>query len=656
MVLRAILAAFLLGATLVAPAAPCGAEAPGMLVLDPARPVPDLAAFMRFAPDEGLPISALIDAFTAGRLSADFLAVADATPPYRGVWGLVEIASGAPPDDRAPDAWILVSRIHGLIALDAFVIRLGGATEQVLANDMREPFDATEFSATLLRSAPVTLAAGERALLMVRMVHGAVDSAALSLETPAGLQAEAFRLGMELAGFYAFLVACLIVFAAFSASMRSGVGLLYAALLALLLLFLAYLDNLLFRLVYPAHPGWHLPVGLSLLLIVLAAGFAAAAMSERRFSARGRFARLLTGAAVASILALGLVPVVAADVLAPTIYLAMAGMVAAQVAVVFRWDVVGDVQRPAFRLVVLVALAGIVVAVALALARVDAGVVSINGLAKLVYLSVAVLIMGGLSVSLIDLRRAHASAQMDRIAALEAEAAASRDLLEAERNYSRARDLAARRRAQLADMSHDLRQPLASLRLTMTTALRDASAEDRARLAEAFDYLQGLTRAHQAEGDADEEEAPETAPEVYALALLLATIGQMFDAEAAAKGIDLRIVPSSVLVAARPLAVMRILSNLVANAIRHAGRGRILVGVRHRGGMAEVQVLDQGPGMDAEALDRFRLRGQSGDQSDGQGLGLAICFALAGDMGLDLQVASVPGRGTVFSLRIPRAA
>ena len=37
-----------------------------------------------------------------------------------------------------------------------------------------------------------------------------------------------------------------------------------APLLALLLLFLAYLDNLLFRLVYPAHPGWHLPVGLSL--------------------------------------------------------------------------------------------------------------------------------------------------------------------------------------------------------------------------------------------------------------------------------------------------------------------------------------------------------------------------------------------------------
>ena len=62
--------------------------------------------------------------------------------------------------------------------------------------------------------------------------------------------------------------------------------------------------------------------------------------------------------------------------------------------------------------------------------------------------------------------------------------------------------------------------------------------------------------------------------------LVLETVHRMFESEARANDIELRVQPSSLSITPEATIVMRIVSNLVANAIKHAGQGKIVLGVR----------------------------------------------------------------------------
>ena len=137
---------------------------------------------------------------------------------------------------------------------------------------------------------------------------------------------------------------------------------------------------------------------------------------------------------------------------------------------------------------------------------------------------------------------------------------------------------------------------------------------------------------------------------------MLHTVGEMFREEAVSKGLELRVASGGGTVHASPLAVMRIISNLVSNAVKYTEQGGVLIGGRRRGSGAEIVVVDTGPGMTSEELQRFSESYQKGEASEGTGLGLSICYGLARAGDLDLAVRSAPGRGTCFRLRLPGGA
>ena len=96
---------------------------------------------------------------------------------------------------------------------------------------------------------------------------------------------------------------------------------------------------------------------------------------------------------------------------------------------------------------------------------------------------------------------------------------------------------------------------------------------------------------------------------------------------------------------------MRLVSNLVANAVKYTDRGKILLGCRRRNAGLSVVVADTGPGIEADELDRvmhFRERGSAACNVEGHGLGLGIAHALALSGGYKLSCRSVPGKGTAF--------
>src|SRR5205085_10603739 len=135
---------------------------------------------------------------------------------------------------------------------------------------------------------------------------------------------------------------------------------------------------------------------------------------------------------------------------------------------------------------------------------------------------------------------------------------------------------------------------------------------------------------------------------------VLTQVQNAFAGPAQAKGLTLQVVPSRLWVRSDPVVLGRIVSNLVANAVRYTEKGRVLVGCRRRGDRVEVQVLDTGIGIAEEQRERifeeFYQVGDGGREGQkGLGLGLAIVRGSAALLGGEVDLGSVPGRGSCCS-------
>jgi signal transduction histidine kinase len=272
--------------------------------------------------------------------------------------------------------------------------------------------------------------------------------------------------------------------------------------------------------------------------------------------------------------------------------------------------------------------------------------------------------LAALATHITALKLDHDRSLQQALEAAQRDAELSRQVLEAEQRYTRARELAAARHRQLAATSHDIRQPLTSLRAVVDRLPPDLGSRERDILMRSLDYIEDLSRAHvdelpraddgDGDGDGDgDEHASQDVAESYRADLLLHTVKQMFDAESRAKGITLRVAPCSAVVCEPPLVLMRILGNLVANAVKHCTSGSVLLGCRRRGDGVSYEVIDTGPGIAPRELQRILEPYEKGQASGGEGLGLAICRQLAEAHGYALQVRSRVGAGTRFALHIP---
>jgi signal transduction histidine kinase len=225
------------------------------------------------------------------------------------------------------------------------------------------------------------------------------------------------------------------------------------------------------------------------------------------------------------------------------------------------------------------------------------------------------------------------------------------------------REVEAARRRLVASVSHDLRTPLASLRLLVE------SIDDGVVTGETRDRYLGEIRTHVAalSGLIDDLfelsriEAGEiswTMGQVELGELVGDTVAAM-RAPAAARGVALAAeLPAGELVArANAEKLQRVLFNLIQNAIRHTpADGSVTVRARTAPGGVEVEVADDGDGISpadgARAFDAFfRGEGAAGEE-DGAGLGLAISRAIVEAHGGRIWLEpATPGTRVCFTLR-----
>lgn len=237
-----------------------------------------------------------------------------------------------------------------------------------------------------------------------------------------------------------------------------------------------------------------------------------------------------------------------------------------------------------------------------------------------------------------------------RVAARTGDLAAA--LAEAERaNSARVRFVAA--------ASHDLLQPLSAAKLFVAAARDDAGATPmRGTLEKAHNALVSVEGILGALLDISRLETGGTAVDIgpVPLSLLLAQLTDEFAPIAARKGLKLNILPCNLTVLSDPTYLRRILQNLISNALRYTGSGRVLVGARRSAGQVRIEVHDTGPGIAADQQQAIfrefhRVHG-SASASEGMGLGLAIVERACGLLGHLLDLRSQPGRGTCFSVEL----
>ena len=212
----------------------------------------------------------------------------------------------------------------------------------------------------------------------------------------------------------------------------------------------------------------------------------------------------------------------------------------------------------------------------------------------------------------------------------------------------------------LASASHDLRQPLNAMQMYIAALQSKVKDKEIMRIIEDINSVSISTaRLLNALLDVSELEVGAIKPrfESFSVNNMLISIFQSFLPLAKDKGLNFRVVPSSLYVRSDPALLERILGNFMSNAIRYTNKGSVLIGCRKRGDKVVIEVWDTGCGISNDQMsliyeDFYQIENKERDRGKGLGLGLALAKRLAESLEHSINSKSTLGAGSCFSVAV----
>jgi two-component system, sensor histidine kinase len=213
----------------------------------------------------------------------------------------------------------------------------------------------------------------------------------------------------------------------------------------------------------------------------------------------------------------------------------------------------------------------------------------------------------------------------------------------------------------LATASHDLRQPLQTIRLLNASMLTmtPASAEIYNLMRRQEAAIDNAGRMLNSLLDLTRLETGTVEPHLATLSLpsLFEGLQREFESLATAKGLSLEFQKSSRVVTSDHILFNQLLQNIVGNAIKYTERGSVRISESLESDGLLISVEDSGSGIPADKLERifdeYYQVDESGTQRSGVGLGLAIVREVSRLLGYSVSVASEVGRGTRVRILVP---
>lgn len=220
------------------------------------------------------------------------------------------------------------------------------------------------------------------------------------------------------------------------------------------------------------------------------------------------------------------------------------------------------------------------------------------------------------------------------------------------------------RRDFLSNVSHELRTPLAAIQALVDTIEAGAvepGQETQAFMARIHQQVRRLTTLVNELLDLSriESGAVALAPESLDLAQVVAEAVSLLQVKLDQTGVRIEVPPvPGPLADADHAAILRVVTNLLDNAIKYSPRGSTIhASTEDENELVSLAVTDEGPGIPPADLDRVFERFYTGDASratTGVGLGLAIVKHLVRAHGGTVSAASTPGKGATFTVKLPK--
>ena len=216
----------------------------------------------------------------------------------------------------------------------------------------------------------------------------------------------------------------------------------------------------------------------------------------------------------------------------------------------------------------------------------------------------------------------------------------------------------------LAAASHDILQPLNAARLYVTSLVERQNGGENERLVANVDAsLDAVEEIFGALLDISRLDTGAMKPEMVSFRIdeLLRQLELEYAPLAREKGLELIFVPSSLTVRSDRRLLRRLLQNLISNAIKYTPKGRVLVGCRRRSkNRLRIDICDTGLGIPASqkknVFREFHRLNEGAKVARGLGLGLSIVERIARVLSHKVELRSVSGEGSRFSVELPVTA
>lgn len=214
-----------------------------------------------------------------------------------------------------------------------------------------------------------------------------------------------------------------------------------------------------------------------------------------------------------------------------------------------------------------------------------------------------------------------------------------------------------------AAAGHDILQPLNAARLYSSSLVERLGESDNRQLVRNIDSaLESVESILGAVLDISRLDTGAMKPRIVSVPLgeLLERVETDFAPIAREKNLKFKVMPTSLSVKTDPNLLRRLVQNLVSNAIKYTISGKVIVGARRRGGEVVIDVMDSGIGIPSSkfktVFKEFARLDEGARTASGLGLGLSIVDRISRVLSHPVELASTPGRGTIFRVRMPRDA
>lgn len=564
-------------------------------------------------------------------------------------------------------AWRFFIHANFTQKVAVYKIAEDGAVTTLLDLDEDSPFSARPIS-TPQMVAPFDLAPGAKATLVVAYYSQGASRLSMSVETPESFTAQASLAQAKSYTFYGMMLVMIALATVALLVLRQPVFAAYAAYLSSILIYIAHADGTAFQFIWSDFPRFN-----SMASVVAGSGVMVfGAVYAMTFLQTARYHPIMHRLLLAVVMAVIAVDVILWFADPQLLKRLLVVMISVSVLTFLTAGIVA--ARTRFREVrfyVFAWFAGLIPAV-LFTSRfafgLETAVLAPYDAIRLALIFDA--LMAGLAI--FDrynfLRQ---SAMEETLAQSQRNLVLSQRLATLEEGYQRVTVNAREREESVKDTVHDLRQPMHALRLSLRQMFAAGAEADVGQVEAALGYMERLVAERLAD-DPRKEGAVVPASDDHPVGMdtgragdggheaepslhdVLRGIADMFSAEAAAKGLGLRLVLAAPDTRVEAYPLMRVVANLVSNAIKYTREGRILIGLRRHGAGLSVEVHDTGPGLSGATFEKALRRNERLDRdrgvADGSGLGLSVVRDVADSNGW--QVSSCEHRRSGATIRI----